>query len=350
MTFSRPSARASAVLTLGLALVATGCSGEEPAGDDGATAVSMRLEWFPQAQFAGFMIAEHKGWYDEAGVDMTLAPGGPDIQAARQVVTGVDDFGVTQPNRVVAARANGGPIVQVLQYHQTGMSVYIARKDSGIETIEDVRGRSVGLWMGGDEFEFLGMLDAAGISQDDVEIVPQGATITPFLEGAYDVVQVTTFNELQLVLANGLTMDDLTVLSADDLGVALLGDGLSTSEDLIADDPETVQAVVDASLRGWKFAIENPREAAEIIAEMAEDTSVEEQYTQLVENAKLVCTGLTLTDGLGTIGEESFQVAADTLVDSEQIDEAPDLAEAMTNRFIDEAPEEYRTVDCSEFA
>src|SRR5215213_617036 len=96
---------------------------------------TMRLEWFMQGQFAGMIVAHAKGYYKEAGVDLQLLPAGPDIKPAVTVAQGADTFGVGHPNQVIAARANGVPLVMVLQFGQKSASTYIARKESGITRV-----------------------------------------------------------------------------------------------------------------------------------------------------------------------------------------------------------------------
>ena len=93
--------------------------------------------------------------------DIELLPAGPDIKPSVMVATGADTFGIGHPNQVISARANGAPLVMISQHGQKSATTYIARKASGIKTIEDMPGHSVGLWFGGDEQEFLAMLAKA---------------------------------------------------------------------------------------------------------------------------------------------------------------------------------------------
>jgi NitT/TauT family transport system substrate-binding protein len=307
---------------------------------------TLRLEWVMQGQFAGPILAIEKGYYKAAGVDLELLPAGPDIKAAVTVAQGADTFGIGHPNQIIAARANGAPLVTVSQYGQRSASVYIARADSGIKTIADVKGRSVGLWFGGDEHEFLAMLNAAGIAQSDVKIVSQGYDIVSWLNKDYDVMQVTIYNELPLVLRNGYTRDQLVVLSPADQGVALVNTGLFTTEKTIAERPEVVQAVVDATLKGWREAIADPEAAAKIVLKYNGELKLDEQVAQIKAMGDLFCAGPTLNGEFGKSLESNWDIAQKVLLGAKLIEGPIDVTKGFTNAFWDKAPAENKTIAC----
>ena len=109
----------------------------------------------------------------------------------------------------------------VMQFGQKSATTYVVRKEAGISSVSDMPGHSVGLWFGGDEHEFLAMLNAAGVGQEDVQIISQGFDIISWLNGEYEVMQVTRFNELLQVYDNGFSPEDLVLLNPEDYGVAL---------------------------------------------------------------------------------------------------------------------------------
>jgi NitT/TauT family transport system substrate-binding protein len=314
---------------------------------DGANAETMRLEWVMQGQFAGPILAYEKGYYKDAGVDLELLPAGPDIKPAVMVATGADTFGIGHPNQIIAARSNGAPLVTVAQLGQKSVTAYIARKESGIKSIDDMRGHSVGLWFGGDEQEFLAMLDAAGIPQSEVNIISQGYDIVGWLNGDYDVMQVTLYNELQQVYREGFTPDDLVFLDPAAQGVAIISTGIFTTESEVNDKPEIVQAVVNATLRGWKEALMDPQAAAEIVAKYNDELVVEEQVEQIKAMGELFCAGPTLQGKFGETDPKDWEVAQKILLDADLIDTAIDIADGYTNTFVDAAPAEYRTIPCN---
>ena len=288
---------------------------------------TLRLEWVMQGQFAGPIVALEKGYYKEAGVELELLPAGPDIKPAVTVAQGADTFGLGHPNQIISARANGVPLVMVMQFGQKSATTYVARKDSGIESVADMPGHSVGLWFGGDEHEFMAMLNAAGVDQGDVQIISQGFDIISWLNGEYDVMQVARYNELLQVYDNGYGPDDLVLLDPEDYGVALVSGGLFTTEKVIEENPEAVQAVVEATMRGWKEALADPQAAAEIVVRYNEELTVESEFRRSV-----------MAD---------WETSQTVMVGAGVIDTTIDLEEGFTNSFWEAAPDEYKTVNCS---
>jgi NitT/TauT family transport system substrate-binding protein len=310
-----------------------------------ASAESLRLEWFVQGQFAGPIVALEKGYYKEAGIDIELLPAGPDIKPSVTVATGVDTFGLGHPNQIISARANSAPLVMVAQFGQKSASTYIARKDSGIKSIDDMRGHSVGLWFGGDEQEFLAMLNRAGIAQSDVTIISQGYDIVSWLNKDYDVMQAARYNELLQVYRQGINKEDLVFLEPSPDSMIVSG-GLFTTEKAIKESPAAVQAVVDATLRGWQDAIADPKAAAEIVVKHNSELKVDEQVDQIKAMGDLFCAGPTLNGEFGKSDLKNYEVAEKILIDAKLIDQKVELPKAFTNEFWDKAPAEYKTIKC----
>ena len=356
-------------VVLAAAVLAAACGGSN-SGSEGTAAVtedtnaaqatgtvvspavdaSMRLEWVKQGQFAGMIVADAMGWYKDAGVNLKLEPAGPSLFPAQQVAVGNDDFGVPTPLATLGAVNEGAPLVTVMQYHQDSPTAYVAKKSTGIEKLEDAKGKRIGVWFGGNEFEMIAMLNSIGLTQDDVKLVNQGFTVVPFLKDKYEVSQVTTFNELGLIL-DEIPADQLNIIYPRDYGSAVIGDGIITTQEYIDAHPEVVQVVVEQSIRGWKWSIENPEKAAQMMVDANSDLDLEHQIYMMKENARLVCQGPTLdaTKGIGWVDPAAFEVAAKVLYDSDQIKAMPDIAKITTNKFVEATPIEWRTVDCSQY-
>jgi NitT/TauT family transport system substrate-binding protein len=307
---------------------------------------TMRLEWVFQGQFAGPLVALEKGYYKKAGVDMELLPAGPDLKPAVTVSQGTDSFGIGHPNQVIAARANGAPLVTIAQFGHRSASVYIARTSAGIKSINDMKGHSVGLWFGGDEHEFLAMLRAAGINQDDVKVINQGFDIIAWMHGDYEVMQATIYNELQQVYAQGIKKEDLVFLDPGESGVAMVNTGIFTTEQVIKDRPEAVQAVVDATMQGWKEALADPQAAAAIVVKYNSELKLEDQVKQIEAMGQLFCSGVTLEGKFGASVPAEWETVQKVLLDAKLIDAPIDLSKGYTNAFWDKAPAEDKTINC----
>lgn len=307
---------------------------------------TMRLEWVMQGQFAGPIVALDKGYYKEEGIDLKLLPAGPDIKPAVTVAQRTDTYGIGHPNQVISGRANGVPLVMVLQFGQKSATTYVARKDSGITKVEDMPGRSVGLWFGGDEHEFLAMLDAAGVDRDDVTVISQGYDIIGWLNGDYEVMQVTLFNELLQVYDQGYDKTELVFLDPSDYGVDLVSGGIFTTEDVIEESPESVQAMVNATMRGWQEALADPEAAAKIVVTYNSELDEAQQVGQIKAMRDLICAGPTLEGKFGQSTMESWETSQNVLLGAKLIENGIELSEGFTNQFWEAAPDDYKKVNC----
>ena len=307
---------------------------------------TMRLEWVIQGQFAGPVVAFDRGYYKEAGIDLKLLPAGPDIKPAVTVAQGTDTFGIGHPNQVIAARSNDVPLVMVMQFGQKSATTYVARKATGITKVQDMAGHSVGLWFGGDEHEFLAMLDSAGVAQGDVSVISQGYDIIGWLNEDYEVMQVTLFNELLQVYDQGYKKTDLVFLDPSDYGVALVSGGIFTTEKVIDENAAAVQAMVNATLRGWKEALEDPGAAAKIVIKYNSELEEAQQVAQIKAMGDLICAGPTLEGKFGMSVMADWETSQDVLLGAKLIEKGVDLSKGYTNRFWEAAPAELKTVKC----
>jgi len=274
--------------TLALSTLSTSVQAADP--------LTLQLKWVTQAQFGGYYVALDKGFYEEEGLDMTIKPGGPDIAPPQVIAGGGADVIVEWMPAALASREKGLPLVNIGQiFNKSGMML-TCLKSSGIEEPMDVVGKTLGVWFFGNEYPFLAWMSKLGIATDGSEggvtVLKQGFNVDPIFQGQADCVSTMNYNEYGQVLDGGLTPEELTVFSYEDQGVAMLEDGLYTTEDKLA-DPEMVDKLarfLKASVKGWKWAAEHPEEAAEIVLEY-DDTGAqteEHQIRMAKEVAKLL--------------------------------------------------------------
>lgn len=236
-----------------------------------ADEVTLQLKWVTQAQFAGYYVAQDKGFYEEEGLDVEIKPGGPDIAPAQVIAGGGADVVVDWMPSALASREKGVPLVNIAQPFKSSGMMLTCRKETGIESPEDFRGRTLGVWFFGNEYPFLNWMAKLGIptdgSDEGVEVLKQGFNVDPLLQKQADCVSTMTYNEYWQVIDAGLSPDDLVVFKYEDEGVSTLEDGLYVLEENLEDPAFADRMVrfVRASMKGWKYAEENPDEAAEIV-------------------------------------------------------------------------------------
>ncbi|NIY71388.1 ABC transporter substrate-binding protein [Marivivens donghaensis] len=278
--------------------------------------VTLQLKWVTQAQFAGYYVALDQGFYEEADLNVTILPGGPDIAPGQVLAGGGADVMVDWLPSALAAREKGLPIVNIAQPFKTSGLMLTCWKDSGITGPEDFAGHTLGVWFFGNEYPFLSWMSQEGIStdggEDGVTVLKQGFNVDPLLQRQADCISTMTYNEFGQVLEAGVTEDELVTFKYEDVGVATLEDGLYVLEDQL-EDPAFVDKMVRfvaASMQGWKWAEENPEEAAMIVLDYDETgaQTEEHQIYMMGEVAKLTA------GSNGALDEADYQRTVDTLL------------------------------------
>ena len=255
------TALAAAILALGIGTA------------DAADPVTLQLKWVTQAQFAGYYVAKDKGLYEEAGLDVTINPGGPDIAPPQVIAGGGADVIVDWMPSALASREKGVPLVNIAQPFKRSGMMLTCRKDTGITKPEDFRGKTLGVWFYGNEYPFLSWMAKLGIptdgSAEGVKVLKQGFNVDPLLQKQADCISTMTYNEYWQVIDAGIKPEDLIVFKYEDQGVATLEDGLYVTEANLKDPAfvDKMARFVAASMKGWAWARENPTEAAAIVLE-----------------------------------------------------------------------------------
>lgn len=322
-TSSKPRSRVGIWIAVGLAAVVVVAVfiANAPRRPDasGKVRVRFRLQWTPQAQFAGYLVAKELGYYDQLGLDVEIRPAGPDLKPQSTVAAGSDDIAVGVANLIIASRSSEVPLKIIAQLFQDSANRYVLQKSNAVSSLKELRGKKVGIWMGGDEAEFVAMLKSEGMTLDDVSVVPQGFSVAPFLTGEYILSQVTTYNELIQIQDQGLSGDKLQILSPSDYKAAIVGDALFTSEGYLRKNRDAAQKFVAASIKGWRFCAENPEKAVDIVLKFDKALKRDDQLKQLKAVMDLVLKGAAKSKGIGIMEADAYATAERVLFDSKQI-------------------------------
>ncbi len=288
--------------TLLFSMILAGLAGAADAADK----VTLQLKWLPQAQFAGYYVAAAKGFYKDADLDVTIKPGGPDIAPAQVLAAKGADVTVDWMPSALAAREAGVPMVNIAQiFNRSGMML-TCKRSSGVATAKDFKGKTLGVWFGGNEYPFLSWMGTLGYkvsgANPDVKVLKQGFNVDPLLQNQAACISTMIYNEYWQVIDAGVKASDLVVFPYEDQGVGTLEDGLYAREPDLK-DPAYVAKLgrfVKASIRGWEYAIKNQDEAVKIV--LAADTSggstAAVQKRQLENVAKLITDAGTAKMGV----------------------------------------------------
>src|ERR1700738_1958583 len=219
----------AAGLTLGLSLSSA----------QAADSVTILLKWVSQAQFAGYFVAKDKGFYKEAGLDVTIKPGGPDVAPPQVIAGGGADGAVDWRPSALASREKGVPLVNISQtFKKSGLEL-TCRAETGIKKPADFKGKTIGIWYGGNEYPFLSWMSKLGYktdgSPDGIKIIKQGFNVDPILQKQADCISTMTYNEYWQIIDGGIPADKLVVFKYADQGVDTMEDGLYAMEDKLKD-------------------------------------------------------------------------------------------------------------------
>ncbi|WP_117149060.1 ABC transporter substrate-binding protein [Paraliobacillus zengyii] len=306
--------------------------------DDGLVPVKLQLKWVPQAQFAGYFMALEEGYFEDEGLAVEIVAGGPDIVPEQQVANGAADIGIGWVASLLPHQEEGLPLVQISQVYQKSGLLLVSKTEAGISSPEDLAGKNVGNWMGGNEFEVLALFDKYGLDPNaDLSFVKQGFTMDQFLSGEIDAASVMTYNEYQVVLAEGIPESDLNVIDMNDEGVAMLEDNLFANTEWLEENKETAAKFVRASLKGWEAAIEDPEAAVDSVMAEAEEgsTSRDHQLKMMEEVAKLILPEGFDPANIGQIDDAMFKQTANIALEYGVIEEPADLDTAYTHEIME---------------
>jgi NitT/TauT family transport system substrate-binding protein len=274
-------------------------------------AMAIQLKWVYQAQFAGYIVGQQKGFFKNHGIDITIKPGGPDIAPAQVLAGGGVDLAVDWLPSALSAREKGVAMVNIAQFFSRAGGEITCFKSSGIKTPEDFKGKTIGVAFGGNEYPFLAWaahlkLTTSG-AKPDIKIIKLGFNVDPLLQHQADCISTQIYNEYYQILDAGFKPADLVTFAYADHGVDTLEDGLYALQPKLADPKfaEKAARFLAASIEGWTYAVEHPEEAAKIIVDNdpAGVATLPVQLRQMKEIAKLVGTS---GKGIGYLDPAAF--------------------------------------------
>ncbi len=263
-----------------------------------AESVKLQLKWVTQAQFAGYYVAQSKGYYKDAGLDVTIMPGGPDINPQQVLAGGGADVVVDWMPSALATREKGSPVVNIAQPFKKSGMMLTCRKDSGIVTPADFKGKTLGVWFYGNEYPFLSWMSQLGLpttgGADGVTVLKQGFNVDPILQKQAACISTMTYNEYYQIIEAGMKPEELVVFKYEDNGVATLEDGLYVLEGKLADPAfvSTMAKFVKASMKGWDDARANPADAVKAVLENdASGAQTEAHQATMIKEINMLTEG-----------------------------------------------------------
>jgi NitT/TauT family transport system substrate-binding protein len=290
-----------------------------PGGSGGApTPVKLQLQWFYQAQFGGYIAAVDRGFYAEQGLDVQLLEGGVDIVPQTALAQGKADYAVAWVPKALASREQGAGITDVGQIFARSGTYQVAWKDSGITSAADFKGKKIGNWGFGNEFELFAGMTKAGVDPGrDVTLVQQQFDMQALLKKEIDAAQAMSYNEYAQLLeatnpATGklYTADDFQIIDWKAAGTSMLQDAVWANTDKLNDpayQQQTVKFLV-GTLKGWAYCRDNVESCRDMVVAKGSKLGKSHQLWQMNEVNKLIWPSPA---GVGLIDEAAWKQTVD---------------------------------------
>ncbi len=295
--------------------------------------VRLQLQWAPQAQFAGYFAAEEQGYFEAAGLKVTILDGGPDVipQAVGSAADG-PEFTISWVPKVLEAR-EGTPasdLVNIAQIFQRSGTLSVSWKESNITQPADFKGKKVGAWGFGNEFEVTAAAKKAGLAEGtDYTKVTQPFDMTLLLSKQIDVAEAMIYNEYAQILEakNPETGElykptDLNVINYNDVGTAMLQDALFARASWLAEagNEDIATRFLKASFQGWIYCRANPADCVQYTVNAGSTLGAGHQAWMMNEINPLVWPS---PNGIGIMDPAEWQQSVDVALAAGIIKAAP---------------------------
>jgi NitT/TauT family transport system substrate-binding protein len=326
--------RRAAALSFALAAMAA-----QPA--QAADPVRFNLAWLPQGSTSGVLVAIAKGYYSEAGLDVSVTRGYGGQRTVNEIDQGLFEFGYGDPISIMLNRAQGGKTVMVgaINTRWPGALCYVEKPGRKIKTIADLKGLVIGGGAASPLHNVIpAWLQANGLPADYVKLLRLDPAVinTAFLDGSIDLAECWE-GANKPVLERMAQKNDMKIglLRYRDFKLNLYGNGIVTSEKLIASNPELVRRFMQATYRGYDYQAKNPADAVELVARQQKliDRSVLRQ--QIEETTLLMQAPEAAGKKTGWMQEERMQSTVDFVRKAFSVTSAIKPTDIYTNRFVE---------------
>ncbi|WNO08266.1 ABC transporter substrate-binding protein [Teredinibacter sp. KSP-S5-2] len=225
--------------------------------------LSVRLKWFHSYQFAGYYAAYEKGFYADAGLNVTLKERDPKTTPADDVISGRDDFGVADSS-IILRRLNGDPVVMLAVIFQSSPLILMTLAEKNLTSPLDLKGKKVMYQKDIDDALITAVFNEVGMSEQDFIHVPHNFDNDALLTGYADAMSAYISNQPFLYRKKGIAVN---IISPSNYGIDFYGDNLFTSEAYIRKHPNITLKFREATLKGWEYALEHPDEVYDWLTE-----------------------------------------------------------------------------------
>jgi len=252
----------------------------------------VQLQWSDQAQFAGFYVAKARRFFEQEGLDVTLIPGGPDINPIQEIQQGRADVAVAWLHNAWQGSVTGDAVTNIGQIFNENALTVICRISSGVYTSRDVQGKQIGVWGIGDEIVVKDLIQSFELDPQSIELVRQAPMGADLISGEVPCATAMLYNEYWALLQAGIDPSDLIIIDPDTRGIPHIEDGLYVKTERLesAQFQETLLKFMRALRRGWELSRQSPTLAVETVMRVAPDLDREQQRHMVESISALINT------------------------------------------------------------
>ena len=300
----------------------------KPKGNKDLEKTSLRLKWVSQAQFAGYYSAQTQGYYKEEGLDVQIDPAGPNISPIQSVVSGVNEFGIAGAEQIITSIDNGVPIVAIAVIYRETPEALVSKKSLNIKTPKDLEGKTVGVIYENDENLYRMFLRKNGVDEKSINEIPAITGISQIMTNQADAKMAYEMNDAILLQLEG---EEVNLLRFRDYGVKVYADTIFTTKEMVEKHPDKVRKFLRASIKGWKYSIENPEESVSELIEINPALNYDHQLGYLKGSIPLIMTD----EKIGVSNSKVWEDMIDNLYENDMIKNKMKASEVFTNEFLE---------------
>ncbi|UUZ78945.1 ABC transporter substrate-binding protein [Paenibacillus sp. P26] len=306
---------------------ASGAGDKAASAEKRPVAVTQVTNWFAQPEHGGNYAALMKGFYNDAGLDMTIQSGGPGISATQIVASGKAQFGMGQADEILFARQNGIPLVAVMAIFQKNPQGIMVHKEQPIKSMADLNGHKVYVGSGVAYWEYL----KKAYKLDKAEELKYTGQLTNFVNDPTTATQSYITSEPYTMKKQGV---EVNVLLNADFGYNPYANLMYTTESFLKEHPDTVKAFVEATVKGWNYYKDNYKEVNAFIKEKNPDTPLEQMEYSATALQPLVFGEDAATQGVGYMTKERWETLNKQLTEIGPLKSAQDVSKVFTTDFL----------------
>jgi NitT/TauT family transport system substrate-binding protein len=329
-------------------LVAAGCSSSgkstttaTTAASGPVTSVKMVLGWVILPEYAGFYAANALGYYKAVGLNVSIQPGGPDVNTEQLVGAGSGEFGDDAYDNVLASNDAGTDLVSLAQIMTRPGLRLISLKSKNLADPSTWRGKTIGIFSS--DNPLYATFSKEGIDPNkDVKLVQQGADMSQFLSGQLDLASAYTFNEVGQVVAGGIPLSDLNLFDYTSNGTSTLEDQIFGNGDYVKAHPDVAAKFVAASLKGWVYCRDHASACVSFISKAGSTFPQGFALWSMNTFNQLLWPS---PQGFGVMNPAQFQNSANILFSNKVIKTAPTISNFMMTNIYNQAISTLSGVD-----